>query len=135
MHSTDLVTTGLLLALICTMQVPSSAGPTTDGGPISFTHGPFAGKTVRVVADEIQKADAGRKCVDFVALVVHSGTDVCTVTGSHGRTNELLIHLPSFKCAFSRCMELGHRNSARRRSWDMSKWSYCRGQDQLAKSA
>ncbi|TFK82175.1 hypothetical protein K466DRAFT_311269 [Polyporus arcularius HHB13444] len=41
--------------------VPSSAGPTTDGGPISFTHGPFAGKTVRVVADEIQKADAGRK--------------------------------------------------------------------------
>ncbi|RDX48111.1 hypothetical protein OH76DRAFT_699952 [Lentinus brumalis] len=41
--------------------VPSSAGPRADGGPISFTHGPFAGKTARVVADEIQKADAGRK--------------------------------------------------------------------------
>ncbi|TFK82176.1 hypothetical protein K466DRAFT_311404 [Polyporus arcularius HHB13444] len=41
--------------------VPLSVGPSAAGGPITFTHGPFAGKTVRTSAAEIQKADAGRK--------------------------------------------------------------------------
>ncbi|TFK88602.1 hypothetical protein K466DRAFT_585407 [Polyporus arcularius HHB13444] len=41
--------------------VPLSVGPSTVGGPIYFTHGPFAGKTVRTSAAEIQKADIGRK--------------------------------------------------------------------------
>ncbi|KAI0779949.1 velvet factor-domain-containing protein [Fomes fomentarius] len=43
------------------LQVPLSVGPTALGGPIAFTHGPFAGKVVRVAATELQKADAGRK--------------------------------------------------------------------------
>ncbi|KAI0712916.1 velvet factor-domain-containing protein [Cerioporus squamosus] len=41
--------------------VPLSVGPSTIGGPIYFTHGPFAGRTVRTSAAELQKADAGRK--------------------------------------------------------------------------
>ncbi|RDX45626.1 hypothetical protein OH76DRAFT_1357446 [Lentinus brumalis] len=43
------------------MQVPLSVCPSAAVGAISFTHGPFAGKTVRTLATEIQKADAGRK--------------------------------------------------------------------------
>ncbi|TFK79559.1 hypothetical protein K466DRAFT_505362 [Polyporus arcularius HHB13444] len=43
------------------MQVPLSVCPSAAVGAISFTHGPFAGKTVRTSATEIQKADAGRK--------------------------------------------------------------------------
>ncbi len=51
----------LLLPLIHPPQVPLSVGPSIVGGPVYFTHGPFAGKTVRTSAAEIQKADIGRK--------------------------------------------------------------------------
>ncbi|RPD78539.1 hypothetical protein L226DRAFT_531879 [Lentinus tigrinus ALCF2SS1-7] len=41
--------------------VPISVGSSTIGGPIYFTEGPFAGKTIRTSATELQKADVGRK--------------------------------------------------------------------------
>ncbi|RPD63629.1 hypothetical protein L227DRAFT_542529 [Lentinus tigrinus ALCF2SS1-6] len=41
--------------------MPISVGSSTIGGPIYFTEGPFAGKTIRTSATELQKADVGRK--------------------------------------------------------------------------
>ena len=50
--------------------MPLSVGPSTVGGPVYFTHGPFTGKTVRTSAAELQKADAGRKYVNIIGVVI-----------------------------------------------------------------
>ena len=44
------------------LQVPITVSESTGGSPISFSQGPFLGKTIRTSARELQKADAGRKC-------------------------------------------------------------------------
>ncbi|KAM5543201.1 hypothetical protein V8D89_003075 [Ganoderma adspersum] len=41
--------------------VPLAVGATPVGLPISFSQGPFTGKTIRTAVTELQKADAGRK--------------------------------------------------------------------------
>nr|UNA00544.1 velvet factor family protein [Ganoderma sp. TQC-2021a] len=41
--------------------VPLAVGTTPAGLPISFSQGPFTGKTIRTAVTELQKADAGRK--------------------------------------------------------------------------
>ena len=43
--------------------MPLAVGATPAGLPISFSQGPFTGKTIRTAVTELQKADAGRKCV------------------------------------------------------------------------
>lgn len=49
--------------------VQSQVGPSPIGSPITFRTGPFAGLTLRVKLEELQKADLGRKYVhhDFFA--------------------------------------------------------------------